>query len=82
MIKLTEDQLKALQQNPYGVRCEDDTTNKVYVLLDEQAFVAVHEQEDWKAIQAGIAAADAGHMMSVDEAATRLRDGTQPPQRP
>jgi predicted transcriptional regulator len=51
---------------------EDEQTQKVYVLVDQpthqRAMQALREQEDLKAIRAGIEDAQAGRTVSVDEA--------------
>ncbi|HIE96018.1 MAG TPA: hypothetical protein EYG03_30250 [Planctomycetes bacterium] len=77
-IQLSDDELNRLQENSAGIRCEDHTTKRVYVLMDEdvhsKAMAALREQQDWKAIQEGIEAADAGQTMSLEEADVSLRE--------
>jgi predicted transcriptional regulator len=75
--KLTEDQRRALQNQSEGVRVVDDQTHKLYVLVDEdlhrRAMDALHQQEDIAAIQAGVDAAAAGRVATLDEADARIR---------
>lgn len=56
----------------------DPATNRVYLIVDCQlhrrAMQALQLQEnDWSAVQEGIADADAGNTMSLEDADQRLR---------
>lgn len=74
MVKLTDEQIAAIQQSPNGVSCEDATTHRVYFLVDEQihrrAMQALKQQQDLEAIRKGIAQMEAG-------GGTRLQDARQ-----
>lgn len=57
----------------------DPSTNRVYFLVDgethQRARQALRQQEaDWAAIQDGIAQADAGDTMPLDESDRRIRE--------
>jgi predicted transcriptional regulator len=76
-IKLTDEELQMLKENPTGIRCEDDTTQRVYFLMDEsvhsQAIAALRERQEFKELKISIAQADAGQVMPLDEADAQLR---------
>ena len=78
MIKLTDEQRRALQKNPSGVECQDDATQKVYFLIDQevhwQAMAALREQREWNDLQVSIAQADAGEAIPLEETDAQLRD--------
>ena len=75
--KLTKEITDALHSAEGDVRVVDPTTQRVYVLVDDEthsrAMQALREQEDWNSIQRGVAQADAGEGMSLDEADQKLR---------
>ncbi len=76
-IRITEEQRNALNQQPEGVKCEDDQTQQVYVLVEEsvheRAMDALKRQQDIDAIAEGIADMQAGRGMPVAEADEHLR---------
>lgn len=76
MVKLTEEQRAALEQNPDGVACEDVATQRVYFLVDEQihrrAMLALKEQQDLEAIRRGVAQMEAGGGTPLHESRERL----------
>lgn len=76
MVKLTDEQRIALQQNPEGVSCEDTTTHRVYVLVDEQihrrAMHALKQQQDLDAIRRGVAQMEAGGGIPIQDARIQL----------
>ena len=76
MVKLTDEQRVALQQSPDGISCEDTTTNRVYVLVDEQvhrrAMHALKQQQDHEAIRRGIAQMEAGGGLLIQDARIQL----------
>ena len=76
-IKLTDDQLRKLQENPAGIRCEDDATQRVYFLMDatvhSQAMAALREQQEFEELKICIAQADAGETIPLEEADAQLR---------
>ena len=77
--KLTDEMRQALQQQPGGpVEIPDDESQRVYVLIDaelhERAMRALQQQQDWESIQEGIAQADAGDTMPLQEADRRIRE--------
>jgi hypothetical protein len=76
MVKLTKEQRIALQKNPEGVSCEDTTTDRVYVLVEEQihrrAMHALKQQQDLDAIRRGVAQMEVGGGMPIQEARVQL----------
>ena len=77
--KLTDEMREALQQQPAGpVEIPDDETQRVYVLIDaelhQRAMAALQLQQDWESIQRGIAEADAGEGIPLEEADSRIRE--------
>ncbi len=76
MVKLTDEQRVALQQSPDGISCEDTTTNRVYVLVEEQvhrrAMHALKQQQDLEAIRRGIAQMEAGGGLLIQDARIQL----------
>jgi len=78
MVKLTEEQLAALKQQPEGVACEDAVTQRLYFLVDaelhQRAMDALRQVQDLTAIQQGISDMEAGRMMSIDESRARTEE--------
>ena len=72
MVKLTDEQRVALQRSPEGISREDTTTNRVYVLVDEQvhrqAMLALKQQQDLEAIRRGVAQMEAGGGIPIQDA--------------
>ena len=76
--KLNKELSDALNASDNGeVRAIDPTTNKVYVVVDgdlhQRAMTALQQQQDWESIQRGIAQADAGESIPLEEADARIR---------
>jgi predicted transcriptional regulator len=77
MVKLTEEQRAALRQHPDGIPCEDTVTQRIYFLVDAEvhrrAMEALQRQEDEDkaAIERGLADADAGRTMTLEESQAR-----------
>jgi len=82
---LSDEQRRALDQEPEGIEVEDAQTRKVYFLTDAQvhrrAMRALERQEDHDAIQAGIDDMEAGRVVSFEEVDKRIRDRLGLPQR-
>lgn len=78
MVKLTEEQRAALQQQPEGVACEDSVTQRLYFLVDaelhQRAMDALRQVQDLTAIEQGISDMEAGRMMSVEESRARTEE--------
>ncbi len=76
--KLTQEQLDALHANEGDVRVTDPTTQRVYVLVDDdthrRAMDALRRQEDLKAVRAGIDDIEAGRVLPAAEAHARVRE--------
>ena len=76
MVKLTEEQRTALQENPEGVLCQDDATNRVYCLVDrelhEKAMRALKQQQDLDAIRRGVAEMQSSDGTPLNEARAEL----------
>ena len=66
-----------LHSTPGMLRVVDPTTQRVYVIIDDethrQAMRALQQQQDWEAIQEGIAQADRGETMSLEEVDAKIR---------
>ena len=62
--KLPTELRQAIQDSPDGLRLEDDQTQAVYVVIDEEthrrAMRALREQEDHAAVREGIEQMEAG----------------------
>jgi predicted transcriptional regulator len=69
---LTPEQSAALQAHEGELRVTDPTTQRVYVLVDDEthsrAMEALRRREDRQAIQAGIEDMEAGRMQPAEEA--------------
>lgn len=74
---LSDDQRRALDQQPDGIEVEDQQTQRVYVLTDahlhRRAMQALQKQEDNAAIQAGIDDMEKGRVLSFEEVDRRIR---------
>lgn len=75
---LTPEQSAALQASEGGLRVVDPSTQRVYVLVDDEthgkAMEALRTREDYQAIQAGIEDMEAGRMQPPEEARRQGRD--------
>ena len=85
--KLNKELSDALNASDNGeVEAIDPATNKVYVVIDgdlhQRAMTALQQQQDWEAIQQGIAQADAGESMPLAEADRKIREEFGFPPRP
>ena len=76
MVKLTDEQIAAVKQNPEGVSCEDSTTHRLYFIVDEhfhrRALLALRQQEDLSAIRQAVAQMEAGSGTPIHEARQQL----------
>ena len=75
--RLTNEQRDALHRRTGPVRVEDDQTQKVFFIVDEdlheRAMQALEEQETLRGIQAGIRDMEAGRVVPFAEVDARLR---------
>ena len=76
---MSEEQREALQKDPgKPITIEDDQAQAFYVLIDaelhQRAMTALQQQQDWESIQQGIAQADAGDTMPLEEADRKIRE--------
>jgi hypothetical protein len=71
--KLTPEQRYALDHTDGPVPVEDEKTNRVYFLVDESTFASMKQQEDLAAIREGIADAEAGRVITLDELDVRIQ---------
>ncbi len=81
---LSDEQRRALDQQPEGIEVEDDQTQKVYLTdvdLHRRAMQALQRQDDRAAIQAGIDDMQAGRVVPFDEVDRRIREKLGLPQR-
>lgn len=76
MVKLTEEQRAALQQQPDGVACRDVASQRVYFLVDseihQRAMHALKQQQDLEAIREGVRQMEAGGGTPIAEARAEL----------
>ncbi len=76
-VSLSDEQRRALDQQPEGIEVEDAQTQKVYFLTDaawrHRAMAALKRQEDLAAIQAGIDDMEAGRVTPLEEADQQIR---------
>ena len=63
----------ALSKRGSPVAVEDDETHRVYLLVDSAMFDSLQEQADMAALLNGIADADAGRTLPLDEAIQRIK---------
>ncbi len=72
MVKLTDEQIAAVKQNPEGVSCEDSTTHRLYFIVDEhfhrRVLLALRQQHDLSAIRQAVAQMEAGTGIPLHEA--------------
>jgi predicted transcriptional regulator len=78
---LSDEQRRALDEQPDGIEVEDPLTRKLYFLTDAElhrrAMNALQKQEDHDAIQAGIDDMQAGRVAPYEEVSRRLRKQLQ-----
>ena len=76
MVKLTDEQIAAVMQNPEGVCCEDSTTHRVYFLVEEQlhrqAMQALRQQQDIEAVRQGFAQMETSAGTPVEDVRDQL----------
>ncbi len=76
-INITDEQRIALLLHPDGVKCEDEQSQRVYIIMEEaihtKAMDALRRQDDLNAIAEGVADMQAGRGMPVVEADEHLR---------
>lgn len=74
---LSDEQRRALDQEPEGIVVEDVQTQKIYYLTDadlyQRAMEALRRQEDHDAIQAGIDDMEAGRVVPLEEVDQQIR---------
>jgi predicted transcriptional regulator len=73
IIKLTEEQLQALERGDGVVPVEDSETHRRYFLVEESTFKSLQQQEDLAAIRSGIEDMEAGRVLTLDELDSRIR---------
>lgn len=75
--KLSEEMREALRQTGSSVDVLDEQSHKLYVLTERDVFVramrALQAQEDYAAIKQGIAAVEAGNVLTLEELDKRIR---------
>jgi hypothetical protein len=78
--KITPEQREALDRSDGPVPVEDEQTHRVYFLVDPLTLDTLRQQEDLAAIRDGIADAEAGRVITLEELDTRIRNrlGLQP----
>ena len=78
--KLTAEQREALDHSDGPVPVEDEKTKRIYFLVDPTTLETLRAQEDLAAIREGIADAEAGRVITLEELDRRIRSrlGLQP----
>ena len=75
---LSDEQRRALDQQPEGIEVQDDQTQKVYFLADadqhRRAMQALQQQEDWDAIQQGLKEREQGLEEPLTEVDAEIRE--------
>jgi hypothetical protein len=76
--KLPDELREAIKLHPKPVRLEDDQTNAVYFVIDEEthlrAMRALQEKEDWESVQRGLKDREQGNELPLAEADTKIRE--------
>ena len=85
MLKLPEELANALHANgPDGLEVIDPATNRVYVIVDSDAYrkvlVALRRQNDRDAIAEGLAQMEAGEGKPAEQAFEEMRERLRFPQ--
>lgn len=77
MIKLTPEQTEEVIRHPEGVECQADGTEKTFIIVDSDLLRrmrnAIYNKDVHTSIAAGIADMEAGRMMTLQDAAARVR---------
>jgi len=71
--KITPEQRFAIDHSHGPVPVEDEKTKRLYFLVDESTFTNMQRQEDLAAIREGMADAEAGRVLTLDELDVRIR---------
>ena len=83
--KLTDEMRQAILAGNGQAEIEDDQTDKVYVITDQdthrQAMEALQRQQDFDAIAEGIADIEAGRVIPFEEVDSRIREKLGMPER-
>lgn len=77
--KLTDEMRQALQSDPdHFLKIEDDQTERVYVLVDEEladrAMRALQRQDDLNAVADGLKQMESGRVIPLDQADQQIRE--------
>lgn len=72
--KLTDEQRAALLERGAPIAVEDSETHRMYFLVDPSMLDALQEEADLAAVRRGIADAEAGRTMPLDEAMRRIEE--------
>jgi predicted transcriptional regulator len=70
--KLTAEQREALIERGAPVAVEDEENHRVYFLVDPAMFNSLRSEAEMAALLAGIADAEAGRSVPLDEAVERI----------
>jgi len=85
-MRLPDEIRRAIAESTDVLRFEDEETRAVYVLLDEnthrRAMRALREQEDWEAVQRGLADREVDHGQPMAEVDAEIREEFGFPPRP
>ena len=70
--KLTAEQREALVERGGPVAVQDEQTDRIYFLVDSTMLDSLQAQADMAALRQGIADANAGRMLPLDDAFQRI----------
>jgi predicted transcriptional regulator len=79
-LKLSPEQLEAIDQSDGPVSVEDERTHRRYFLVDEARYAILQQKEDVAAIREGIEDMEAGRVAPLDEVVARIRKSLSLPQ--
>lgn len=71
--KLTAEQRAALSGHVGPLPIEDDQTQRVFFLIDQQTLDKLQREADQAAIRDGIADMEAGRVLTLEQLDTRIR---------
>jgi len=70
--KLSDEQRAVLVERGTPIAVEDDQNHRVYLLIDPVMFDSLQQQADMAALRQGIADAESGRTLPLDEAMQQI----------
>jgi len=71
--KLTREQCEALDRSDGPLAVENERTHRVYYVVDEPTLSSLQHEEELAAIRDGVAAMQAGRIVTLEELDARIR---------